>query len=83
MYFVYILYSEIINKYYIGCTEDLDRRLDEHNRGLSSFTSKGTPWKRVYWEEFKTLGEARRREIEVKKKKSRKYIEYLIKSSGS
>lgn len=79
MYFVYILFSERIDKYYIGCTGDLDRRLDEHNSGLSSFTSKGTPWKRVYSEEFTTLSEARKREVEIKKKKSKKYIEYLIK----
>jgi putative endonuclease len=78
MYFIYILYSQRIDKYYIGCTENLEKRLDEHNAGLSSFTSKGTPWVRVYFEQLNSLSEARKREIEIKKKKSRKYIEFLI-----
>lgn len=78
MYFVYILYSQRINKYYIGCTENLDKRLEVHNAGLSTFTSKGVPWVRVYFEQLDTLSEARKREIEIKKKKSRKYIEFLV-----
>jgi|JI102314DRNA_FD_contig_71_100317_length_346_multi_2_in_0_out_0_1 putative endonuclease len=78
MYFIYILYSKRINKYYIGCTENLNKRLEEHNAGLSNFTSKGVPWVRVYFEQLETLSEARKREIEIKKKKSRKYIEFLV-----
>ena len=69
MYFVYILYSQRINKYYIGCTENLDKRLEEHNASLSNFTSKGVPWVRVYFEHLVTLSEARKREIEIKKRK--------------
>ncbi len=78
MYFIYILYSQKIDKYYVGCTENLEKRLEEHNAGLSNFTSKGTPWVRVYFEQLNSLSEARKREIEIKKKKSRKYIEFLI-----
>lgn len=33
MYFVYILYSDKCNKYYIGQTESLTRRVEEHNQG--------------------------------------------------
>ena len=74
----YIIYSEKLNKYYIGACIDLHRRLYEHNIGHSKFTSTGIPWKTVYIEEFKTLQEATTRENYIKKMKSRKYIETLI-----
>lgn len=48
MYYVYILYSEKFDKYYIGHTDDLERRLTEHNEtSENSFTSKYRPWKFV------------------------------------
>ena len=78
MFFVYILYSEKIDKYYVGCSENLEQRLINHNAGMSTFTSRGIPWIRVYEEMFETLSEARKRESEIKKKKSRKYIEFLV-----
>ena len=74
----YIIYSEKLNKYYIGACIDLHRRLYEHNIGHSKFTSTRIPWKTVYIEEFKTLQEAKTRENYIKKMKSRKYIETLI-----
>ena len=39
MYFIYILYSESANKYYVGHTDNLERRLFEHNNGMTRFTS--------------------------------------------
>ena len=80
MAYMYILYSEKLNKYYIGSCINLERRLYEHNIGHSSFTSTGIPWKLVYSEEFETDLEAKRREMKVKKMKSRKYIEQLLTS---
>jgi len=74
----YILYSEKLDKYYIGSSNNLERRLYEHNIGHSKFTSLGVPWKVVYTEEYETSQLARKREMDTKKKKSRKYIEKLI-----
>ena len=83
LFFTYILYSTSLNKYYIGSTEDLARRLDEHNRGKGNFTSKGTPWQLVYSEEYSSKANAFKRELAIKKRKSRIYIEALIaKGSG-
>ena len=76
--FVYIIYSNKVNKYYVGACTNLERRLYEHNIGHSTFTSTGIPWVLKYTEEFKTLVEAKNREEEIKKKKSRVYIENLI-----
>ena len=78
MPFMYILFSEKVNKYYIGACIDLERRLHEHNIGHSKFTSTGIPWQLKYKEEFETVQEAKRRELTIKKMKSRKYIENLI-----
>jgi putative endonuclease len=75
---MYILYSEKLDKYYVGACIDMDRRFYEHNIGHSKFTSLGIPWKLMYTETFETLPAAKKREMEIKRKKSRKYIETLI-----
>ena len=81
---MYILYSEKLNKYYIGACIDMERRLYEHNIGHSKFTSLGIPWKLLYTEKFEDLAAAKKRELQLKKMKSRKYIEELIsKNKGS
>ncbi|NET34790.1 MAG: GIY-YIG nuclease family protein, partial [Cyanothece sp. SIO1E1] len=41
---VYNLYSSKIDKFYVGSTDDLMRRLQQHNTGLSTDTSTGIPW---------------------------------------
>ena len=79
---VYIIYSVCLNKHYVGHCEDLDNRLFRHNNSGSKYTKKANDWKVVYTEIFFTKAEAFRREMEIKKKKSRKYIDWLISSSG-
>ena len=74
----YILFSDKLNKYYVGSCLDIERRLNEHNLGHSKFTSTGIPWKLVYFEKFETELEARRREMQIKKMKSRVYIQNLV-----
>ena len=77
-YIVYILYSTKIDKYYVGYTNDIQRRLSEHNRKKGKYTDRGIPWILCYSEEFSSKTEAAGRETEIKSKKSRKYIESLI-----
>ena len=67
MFFVYILQSLKTNRFYIGCTNDLDNRLVRHNRGVVKSTKGGVPWKVLYTEEYASLSKARRREVEIKK----------------
>jgi putative endonuclease len=78
----YILYSEKIDKYYVGSTDDLEWRLARHNKGWGKFTERGIPWRIVYSEQFDAKTEALKRKREIKKKKSRKYIEELIHAGG-
>jgi putative endonuclease len=78
MYFVYILQSEKSGRYYVGHSEDWQKRLREHNSGKTTSTRNKGPWKCVYTETFSDKLSANQRELEIKKMKSRKYIEELI-----
>ena len=46
-FYVYILYSDSIKKYYTGQTSNISLRMEFHNSGKNNFTKKGTPWKIV------------------------------------
>ena len=77
-FYVYILYSLRSDRYYVGETEDVNTRLGSHLRGISRYTSIANDWKVGYTECFKIRSEAIKREKEIKRKKSRNYIEWLI-----
>ncbi|HKJ45374.1 MAG TPA: GIY-YIG nuclease family protein [Balneolales bacterium] len=81
MWFLYILYSSKRDTFYIGSTNDLQRRLNEHNNHHTPSTRGGEPWELVYQEDFENKSDARKRERAIKAKKSRSYIEYLINSA--
>jgi putative endonuclease len=79
MNFFYILYSETLNQYYIGHTsEGLQERLGKHLSNHSGFTGRTKDWIIIYFEEFETKSLAYKRELEVKKWKSRVRVEKLI-----
>ncbi len=77
-YFVYILYSELMDKYYIGSSSDIEKRLLRHNAGATKSTKPGRPWKIIYFEEYRSKSEALKREKYIKRMKSRILIEKLI-----
>jgi len=73
-YFVYVIKSEE-GYYYTGMTEDLERRLSEHNNKSKSFwTRRGTVWKVIYFEEFNTKPEAMKRERWMKSGHGSKFL---------
>jgi putative endonuclease len=65
--------------YYIGSSNDANRRLKDHLKGKCKYTKSRLPIRLVYKEEFATLSEASRREKQIKNWKSRKATERLIK----
>ena len=77
-YTVYVLFSKTINRFYLGYTNDLNRRISEHNRKKGKYTDAGIPWELVYSEMFEIKIEAQNREKYIKSRKSRTYIENLI-----
>ena len=81
-YYVYIIYSESVDRYYIGSSSDLEDRLRRHNSAHRGFTAIAQDWIIVYQEVFASNSEALKREKEIKSKKSRKYIEALISGSA-
>jgi len=81
-FFCYILYSNSINRYYIGHTSDIDERLKLHNTG--SFGGKSYTYKASDWEIYLLIPCETREatvfvELRIKKMKSRKFIENLKK----
>ena len=83
MHYVYIIQSDVDGSYYAGYSRNPPLRVIHHNDGWTRSTKAKRPWKLVYVEEFLTKAEALRREREIKKKKSRKFLEKLIRSAGS
>ncbi|MEK7543460.1 MAG: GIY-YIG nuclease family protein [Patescibacteria group bacterium] len=66
MFFVYILRGPK-NHLYIGCTKDIDQRINLHKSGEGAeFTFRNKTHELVYREKFSTLLEARRREKQIK-----------------
>ncbi|QLH48100.1 MAG: GIY-YIG nuclease family protein [Bacteroidota bacterium] len=57
-WFVYILTSQKDGDFYKGITQNIERRLEEHNSGLSKFTSTKRPWHLVYSKEYESKREA-------------------------
>ena len=78
---VYIIRSESSGRFYVGSAEDVSDRVREHNAGVSRYTRNRGPWRLVRSEEYGDRSEAMKREYQIKRMKSRKYIEYLIGTS--
>jgi putative endonuclease len=78
MYYVYIIYSAKVDTYYVGYTQDIQKRLAEHNAGISAFTAKANDWELKYSKPYSSRLQAHQAELFIKKKKNRKYIEWLI-----
>ena len=77
MVLVYVLRSKRTGFLYKGITNDIERRLEEHNDNRNKGTRGNGPWELVYFEEFLTRTEARKREIYFKSGAGREYLRKL------
>ena len=75
---VYILWSESTQRYYIGVSQDVSRRLSEHNQKKSRYTQNGAPWKLVWQTQKPNRSEALILERKLKNLKSAKRIAEFI-----
>lgn len=66
MFYVYILRSSIDGDAYIGSTNDLKRRISEHNLGLVRATAPRKPFTLVYYEAYLNEDDVRSRESRLK-----------------
>ncbi|MBA4313062.1 MAG: excinuclease ABC subunit C [Chlorobiaceae bacterium] len=71
---VYILQSEKNKRYYVGHTENLERRLIEHNSGNGLSTKYGVPWRIVRAECFQSRKEAMEKEKKIKSRGIARYL---------
>jgi len=62
MYYTYILISLNFPKTYVGRTIDLDKRVKEHNQGMSNFTRRFKQWKLLSFETFTSWEDSTKRE---------------------
>ena len=84
MYYVYIIFNDQYDKYYVGQTSDLDRRIFEHNNKLTVYTSKyDGVWELKYKEKFETRSGAMLREKFLKKQKNKDFYKGLIGAHSS
>jgi putative endonuclease len=74
MFFVYIMRSNSLKRYYVGSTQNVTNRVDEHNSGESKSTRSGIPWEIIRIEEFKTRAEAVKREKKIKARGIERYL---------
>jgi putative endonuclease len=79
-YFVYFLQSTRDASYYTGVSDNVERRLIQHNKGESKSTASKRPWTLKRVEAFTDINSAYKREKFLKKMKSRKIIEKIINS---
>jgi len=78
--YVYILKSKKDERLYIGCTGDLKKRLQEHNRG-DSFSTKGRrPFSLIYYEAYPNRKDAENREKFFKTGWGRQYIKKALRN---
>ena len=66
MYYVYVLRSRKDTKLYTGYTNDLRRRLAEHNKGVNTSTRSRLPLDLIYYEAYTSQADAKDREFRLK-----------------
>ena len=79
MYFVYILYSPSSGKTYTGYSNDMVRRLSEHNiTEVKGFTLRYRPWVLIHTESFEDNSDAVRRERFYKSGQGREIVKTIV-----
>ena len=81
MWQVYVLYSERLDRSYVGCSADVDRRVSTHNAGQVTATRSGVPWRVIYVETVGRYAEARRRERYYKSAAGRRRLKTIFADS--
>jgi putative endonuclease len=77
-FWVYILRSSSAGRFYVGQTDDLTRRLFDHNNNRTVSIKNRGPWELVYSEQYAARAEAVRRERHIKRMKCSVWIEQLV-----
>lgn len=74
MFYTYVIKSRKSNRWYTGSTNDLRKRLNQHNNGESTWTKSGAPWDLIYYEACLNEQDARSREKYLKTGMGKRYL---------
>ena len=74
MFYVYVIQSRKSQYWYTGTTNDLRKRLRQHNEGKSTWTKKRGPWDLIYYEACLNEEDARSREKYLKTGMGKRYL---------
>ena len=77
-YYVYVLLSKNDGKFYIGFTEDLKRRFEQHNKGESPATKCRRPFELIFYEAYRNKYDALRREKYFKSTKGKTTLNTML-----
>ena len=81
MYYVYVLRSQLDGKLYIGYTTNLRNRIQEHNIGEVTSTKPRRPLELIFYEGYKSMEDAKRRECYLKTSKGRSSLKMMLRNS--
>jgi putative endonuclease len=73
-YYVYILFSQTRKRYYVGQTQNFEKRLKRHNKGLVLSTKGGKSWELVKRFEIESRSEAMKLEHKIKKRGIERFL---------
>nr|KKS46742.1 MAG: hypothetical protein UV11_C0025G0014 [Candidatus Giovannonibacteria bacterium GW2011_GWF2_42_19] len=79
MFYTYVLKSMKNGNWYTGCTNDLRKRFNEHNKGRSIYTKGRSPFESIYYEACLNLEDAKSRELYLKTGMGKRYIKNRLK----
>lgn len=80
MFFTYVIMSERDNKLYIGFTNDLEKRVEEHHKGVVASTANRRPLKLIYYEACLSEEDALKREKYFKTGFGRRFLKNRLES---
>ena len=78
-FYVYVLYNSYKNFIYIGYSENLKQRIQEHNEGKVKSTKAYTPLKLIFYEAYPSKSDAKRREKYLKTNKGKTSLTTMLK----
>ena len=78
MYYVYILLNDAKTRTYTGVTDDVNKRLADHNDGRVKSSQSYRPYKVIHTESFETLSEARQKEKFYKSTTGRRRLKDIL-----
>jgi putative endonuclease len=81
MWSVYVLYSDRLERSYVGCSADVDGRLKTHNAGQVRATHADVPWRLIHTEAVGSHLEARHRERYYKTGAGRRRLKIIFETT--